>query len=239
MAKRELYMTFGSLNVYESIKNIDAAWREVTESNMNGVWKHLTPQYCNNFKGFDPEEEGKKVVASLIEISKALKLDLEAEDFEELFDSHSQELSNADLMELEEQQRLQFEEEKEEEPVPIKKFETKLLASAFSKFEEGLQLLEGQDPNVERFLKVQSTIQDALNCYHLIYDEKKRKTTQTSINSYFSRSSTPVADVSPDSIELPSTSDIQEESIDIPVDISDDDVVNSSTASTSSVSLQQ
>ena len=83
------------------------------------------------------------MVASLIEISKSLKLDLEEDDFEELFESHSQELTNEDLMELEEMQRLQEQEEPEEEPLPIKKFETKLLAAAFSKFEEGLMLLEG------------------------------------------------------------------------------------------------
>ena len=190
---------------------------------MNGVWKHLTPQFVNNFTGFDHDEEKRKDVANLVEISKNLQLDLEEEDFEELLESHSEELTNEELMELEEMQRKEEQEETEDEPLPIKKFDTKLLAAAFSKIEEALTLLEGQDPNVERFSKVSTTIHDAMQCYHIIKDEKERKTTQTSLYSFFKpRSSTPAAESS--AMPSPSpTMPSQSPTISSGDDLSDDD----------------
>ncbi|KAK7082800.1 hypothetical protein SK128_000490, partial [Halocaridina rubra] len=57
-------------------------------------------------------EEIKKILENLINISKELNLYLEEEDFEETLDSHSQELPNDSLMEME---ALQIGEQKEEE----------------------------------------------------------------------------------------------------------------------------
>ena len=52
-----------------------------------------------------------------------LHLDLEEDDFEELLESHEEELTNEELMELEQMQRTE-EHEEEEESVPVKKFDT-------------------------------------------------------------------------------------------------------------------
>ena len=87
---------------------------------------------CQNTKRFD-QEEAKKVLENLVEIFNKLDIDLEEEDFEELLESHSQqELTNEDLMEFESTQRLKEEEDENEEILPVKKFETKLMAEGFS-----------------------------------------------------------------------------------------------------------
>ena len=39
-----------------------------------------------------------------------------------------------------------------------------------------------EDPNVERYTKVAGAVQDEVQCDHVIYDEKKRATTQTSLD---------------------------------------------------------
>ena len=80
-----------------------------------------------------------------------LQLDLEKEDFEELFDSHSGELTNEDLMILEEQSRAKKEQEEAaaQEVVLVKKFDSRLMAEVFTLIEKGLQLFENQDPNAE------------------------------------------------------------------------------------------
>ncbi|XP_068187801.1 jerky protein homolog-like isoform X2 [Antennarius striatus] len=124
------------------------------------------------------------------EENNVLQLNLE-DDFETIFESHLDELTNEDLLALEEVQRRQEQqEETKEETLPVKKFETKLLEAAFLKIEEGLALLEGQDPNVERFSKVSRSIHEALQCYRFIYDEN-RKATETSLDRTFkTRSST-------------------------------------------------
>ena len=61
------------------------------------------------------------------------------------------------------------------------------MAKGFSLFEESLLVFEAQDPNVKRYMKVAAAIQNAIQCYHVIYDEKKRATTQTSLDPFFKR----------------------------------------------------
>uniref|UniRef100_A0A3Q1CCE3 HTH CENPB-type domain-containing protein n=1 Tax=Amphiprion ocellaris TaxID=80972 RepID=A0A3Q1CCE3_AMPOC len=102
------------------------------EMTLRSYWKSpLCPQFVNDFRGFDQEGINKDILSTLVGLSEKLELDLEEEDFEELLESHGEELSNQDLMELEAQQRVE-EEEEDETPVPMKKFETKLLAEGFS-----------------------------------------------------------------------------------------------------------
>ncbi|XP_068198681.1 tigger transposable element-derived protein 1-like [Antennarius striatus] len=140
-------------------------------------------------------------------VHSSLQLKIKEEDFEEILDWHPEELSNDDLIALEEMQRQQEQLKETKEPFPLKQFQTKLLAAAFSKVEEALTLLEGQDPNVERFSKVSTGIQDALQCYRFIYDEEKRKTTKTSSGRcYKPRPSTPAAASSAIPSSAPSSS---------------------------------
>ena len=59
------------------------------------------------------------------------------------------------------------------------------MARGFSLFEKALLVCEGQDLNVERYMKVAAAVQNAIQCYHVIHDEKKRATTQTSLDRFF------------------------------------------------------
>ncbi|KAK4313776.1 hypothetical protein Pmani_014899 [Petrolisthes manimaculis] len=51
--KKTLREFWKDFNIYTAVKNIGESWEEVTESNMNGVWKKLCPYLVNDFKGFD------------------------------------------------------------------------------------------------------------------------------------------------------------------------------------------
>ncbi|XP_067944942.1 tigger transposable element-derived protein 1-like [Watersipora subatra] len=171
-----------SYNILNCIKNIDASWREVTEVNLNAVWRLLCPQFVNDFRGFDQEGINKEILSMLVGLSDKLELDLQEEDFEELLESHGAELSNQDLIELEAQQRVE-EEEEEETPVPMKKFETKLLAEGFSLIDKAIALFELQNQNIERCTKVANQLNDTIQCYRIIFDEKK--TVQSSLDHFF------------------------------------------------------
>ena len=48
------------------------------------------------------------------------------------------------------------------------------LAGMFSKVNAALLQLEGMDPNVERFSKVEQQIKELMRCYREIYDNKKK-----------------------------------------------------------------
>ena len=81
-------------------------------------------------------------------------------------------------MELEAQRK---DEERQEEEVTeeLKRFTVQEMARGFSIFEESVLVFEAKDLNVERYTKVAAAIQNSIQCYRLIYDEKKRATTQT------------------------------------------------------------
>ena len=47
------------------------------------------------------------------------------------------------------------------------------MARGFSLFEEALLVFEAQDPNVEWYTMVAAIVQNAIQCYRVIYEEKK------------------------------------------------------------------
>ena len=92
-----------SYNMLNCIKSINAALREVSEVNLNAVWRPLCSQFVNELNGFDEEEETKNILTSLVGLNEKLNLDLVEENFEEFLDFYGEELTNEDLMELEAQ----------------------------------------------------------------------------------------------------------------------------------------
>ena len=64
------------------------------------------------------------------------------------------------------------------------------MVRGFSLCEETLLPFEALDLNVEQYTKdtkVVAPIPNAIQCYCVIYDEKKRATTQTSLDHFFKR----------------------------------------------------
>ena len=132
-------------------------------------------------------EESKEVFSNLVTLSEKLELDLQEDDFIELLVMQHGKLTNEDLMELEAQRK--DEERQEEEVVLIteglKRFMMQEMARGFSLFEDALLVFEAQDPNVEWYTKVAAAVQNTIQCFHVIYDEKKRANTQTSLDRFF------------------------------------------------------
>ena len=61
------------------------------------------------------------------------------------------------------------------------------MARISSLFEEALLVCEAQDPDVKWYTKVAADVQNAIQYYRVIYDEKKRATTQTSQDHFFKK----------------------------------------------------
>ena len=76
-------------------------------------------------------------------------------------------------MELEAQRKDKERQEEEEVTEEPKKFTMQEMARGFSLFEEPLLVLEAHDLNIGGYTKVAAAVQNAIQCYHVIYDEKK------------------------------------------------------------------
>ncbi|KAK1327402.1 hypothetical protein QTO34_014193 [Cnephaeus nilssonii] len=170
-----------SYNVLAAVKNISDSWDEVKQTNLNGVWKKLCPQFVKDFHGFEDSVE--VVIKNVVQLSKQLDLEVEAEDVTELLTSHGEELSAEDLTQL----KQQFIEEEDTSTPEPRRFTSKELAGAFAMIEEALARFEAQDPNIDRYTKVARGVLDSLRCYKEIWEDTKKVSFQTSLELYFTK----------------------------------------------------
>ncbi|XP_003586775.1 uncharacterized protein [Bos taurus] len=69
-----------------------------------------------------------------------------------------------------------------ERVVTPKRFMTPEMARGFSLFKEALLVFEAQDSNVEQYTKVAAAVENAIQCYRVIYEKKKGDTAQTTLD---------------------------------------------------------
>ena len=123
------------------------------------------------------------------------------------------------MMELEAQRK---DEERQEEEVTeeLKRLTMQEMARGFSLFEEALLVFEAQDLNVDRYMKDAAAVQNAIQCYRVINAEKKRATTQTSLDRFFKRVDRIESSKEPEPV--PSTSGVSDIAACPPSPIADD-----------------
>jgi len=160
---------------------------------MNGIWKKCVKRYVNTFAGFDSEHELERVREKILKLAKDLSLECEVEDVEELLDQESGELTNEELIELEEErvaeEEMRVEAAKEEEE-PERKFTTNKLSEGLSLLNKVLSHFEKMDPNIQRFARIERMAHDVFRPYREIYEEKKKQTIQTKL-TMFTKKTTP------------------------------------------------
>ncbi|BFZ05504.1 hypothetical protein BsWGS_08543 [Bradybaena similaris] len=170
---------------------------------MNGVWKKMCPQFVNDFHGFEDTVE--HVIKNVVALSKEIDLEMEVDDVTELLESHGEELSAEDLIQME--KRI-MEEKEEETPTPERKaFTRQALARGFSEMQQALASFEARDPNLERFTRVSRGVMDLLQCYKEILDEKRLLSVQTNLEQYFKKVERPETDPVPSTSAASTTPD--------------------------------
>jgi hypothetical protein len=110
-------------------------------------------------------------VVEMARQSEVVEVEVQPQDVAELMESHSQPLSNEDLLALEEQRQDVPDEVSIIEP---KGLTSKILSEVFCYFEAAMDLLEKHDPDFERGSKVSANLVRDYACYTEIYREKKR-----------------------------------------------------------------
>lgn len=193
--------------ILRSIDNISTSWEEVTEKCMNGVWRKIWPDGVNDFSGFDAENVLPEINQETLQIAQEAGFtDLGSVDIDELLASHGNELTNEELEELAKCDKDETSVNANEEPQRL--LTMKGMASAFRLIEEGLNILGDEDPNHERFSKVQRVVLDGIQCYREIYKDKMKSTKQSTLHRFmFSKNPSAVLDASATS-ETPSVSQV-------------------------------
>ena len=186
-------------NIKKGIVNIKAAWDEVKTQAMNGVWRKIWPSVVNDFTGFSPMPDIHKDITSLAR--RAGFEEVDDDDVAELLDSHSEELTNEDLMERERQRTLAKDDDDEEDgaagaPASDTTFSVPVLSKLVGAFETALDMAMDLDPNVERSATIVSNVKSSIRAYYELLQERRKASHQTTLHRFFA----------PQSSSAPSTS---------------------------------
>lgn len=176
-----------NFNIKDALNFLKMTWDDVPSKCLNSVWKQLCPQFVFRFKGFSIEDDITAAKQKTVVLAKKLGFDeLEEDEIDELLQSHRVELSNEDLLELE-RVRVKEQEEAEASGAPERVLTLKVLSEAMNKIREALDLIEENDPNVQRSFAVSRKMLADFGCYQEMLRKKQRKTVQTTMTSFFKR----------------------------------------------------
>ncbi|XP_042222798.1 tigger transposable element-derived protein 1-like [Homarus americanus] len=114
-------------------------------------------------------------------------------DVAEFLESHREDLTNEDLMVLEQERAVGQEEDIESPPTPLQ-LTTKDMSEGFALIQEGLQIFADNGPNRERSIKIARAVNNALSFYTELYNEKVRRKHQTTLDELFTLREKPKAD---------------------------------------------
>lgn len=176
-------------NIVHCLKIIDLAWEGVTRRTLNSAWKKLWPDAVapRDFEGFPPEAASEPV-EEIVSMGKSMGLEVDEADIDELVEEHHEELTTAELKELQEMQSEECKEELSEaedieEEAIITTAEIKRILGCHQQVVEFVEKHHPQKLQVCRM-----TAQFDSVCLTHFRNILKSRTKQTSLDQFFSRS---------------------------------------------------
>ncbi|KAK4320205.1 hypothetical protein Pmani_008924 [Petrolisthes manimaculis] len=186
-----------------------ATWKEVTENTLNSTWKKLWPECVKtgfDFTGFDDMGTIRKNIVRLFHLAGFKEVD--EDDVQELLQSHSEPLSNEDLMQLDQHRALQGDNDDDDDNAPQRGLDIKTLREIYTTIDETLDKVKERDPNPARSAAFAHSVEEALKVYKAILHDKTQLAKQSKISSFFKPVSqaSPSTSAGPASRAAPSTS---------------------------------
>lgn len=182
---KDFWKTF---NVLDAVRIIGDSWAEVCERTMNGVWKKLCPFLFSQNLITAPEIDHVAEAKEVIILASQLGLEVDAEDFMELLDSHNEELALDDIIEIHNQNTVEVAEEAGLEWIST--MTVGKLTEGLELIEAGLKVLEEIDSNEDRAATARQGIKKAITCYkEILWEKKKSLSRQTSLLDFLKSSS--------------------------------------------------
>lgn len=172
-----------------AVEHIVAAWEEVTPATMNAVWRKLWPEAVHSFLGFAVPDQA--ALNKLVIIANAARLgdvgqQLKDRDFEDLIESHAEDLSNEDLRLLQEHQQLEDSQQAEFlSPTTLPRLSMKSLHAILQVTEKLEEMVMDNDPDFTRSFVIHGKIRQCVDPYRQLLQEKKADAWQSKIEHFF------------------------------------------------------
>lgn len=175
------------LTTKDALTFIKDSWSEVSTSCCNGVWKKLCPQFVHDSKGYSIDDNVARANVKSLRLAQQVGFeDLEEEDIDNLLQSHTQQLSNEDLFDIEKERVKMMEEKVEgaaaaESPQPQRALTAANLSECMDSLMHAMRVIEEKNPNVDR----SSTIMENMASYNAMLKEKQQNKKQQPITNFF------------------------------------------------------
>jgi hypothetical protein len=142
------------------------------------------PNCFHDFEGV--EVTVKNIRKDIVDLSNKIGFEgVDGNDVEDLLQLHREELTNEELIQLGAHLCQEEQEEEEEDEMPPKTSDMKKLGKRFAAVDVVTTILDENNPNLERSRQCKTRMDEAIQCYRVQYDSKKREAKQTSIRSFF------------------------------------------------------
>ena len=106
----------------------------------------------------------------------------------ELIESDAQPLTNEELLDLQSQDEAEKEEIVPEETPRI--LSTEILQEGLMLIQTGLNLIEQNEVDWERIANVKKVVNDGIDCYQQLLNERKQKASQPTLHTFFKKAAT-------------------------------------------------
>jgi hypothetical protein len=154
--------------IKDAIDVIAASWDEVSSLCMNGIWCKIWPQCVKDFQNFDKALD---VTEELVSMAKKSGFDeVEESDIVELLESDCGELSNDELEELDSHREVEDEDQTADSATCG--LTRKRLSEAFKHIEAAMSIFKEDDFEKQRSVRVCHMLENSIDCYKQIYNEK-------------------------------------------------------------------
>ena len=178
-----------NFTVKDAIDHIASAWNEVTDQNLKGVWNNLLTDRSISLKNHgDTCDAETDLVAEIVEIGQILGFnELDAANVLECV-NEAPTLDVETLIEIDKFNANQTDSE-DSEPEEL---EPKVVDITNSEIEKMLSMIDQldqillKDSNMDRAMKCRMSLNN-FQCYKELLVERKKKTRQTNLFSYFSK----------------------------------------------------
>ncbi|XP_059762010.1 tigger transposable element-derived protein 1-like isoform X3 [Balaenoptera ricei] len=159
-------------SILDAVHNISESWEEVPPATLNRGWRKLWPECLQHDASPRPGEALPQIQRDVVALAHGLGFGEVAEaDVAELLQSQGADLSNEELVGLEQERAAG--EEGEDSWTASRQLTARHLAKALAHFDAGLQIVRDDDPNLERSLRVCRGVNNVISCYRELFKEKR------------------------------------------------------------------
>ena len=173
-------------SIKECIANIDASIKELKPSTINGCWRNIWPEAVEKSSSIpDLTKDLLEIVSIARNVGGEGFEDMSSSDVEEVINAEIDDLGEEDLEELLQDSESETESEEEVNIVQKSKMTEKVLTQALKLTSELTELLFANDHNLERSIKAKRELETAMAPYKEFHKSVINNSRQSKMTQFF------------------------------------------------------